>query len=153
MRLLFIILTTLIIFTGCSVVDKQYRLHNKQAKQALYKQKQARIKAQRKARKEARILARKKQKEKKASITLPVRPKVHRKLKKVEDNNYSSDYMYPQGKKSSSSELTQSSSTYISPISKKECISIIGQEKFDKYTKMLGSEKASLKRCKMIKEM
>jgi hypothetical protein len=34
---------------------------------------------------------------------------------------------------------------------KQECIAMISQEKFDKYTDMFGSEAASIKRCKMLK--
>jgi len=34
---------------------------------------------------------------------------------------------------------------------KEECIAMITQEKFDKYTAMFGSEAASIKRCKMLK--
>ena len=34
---------------------------------------------------------------------------------------------------------------------KQECIAMISQEKFDKYSTMFGSEAASIKRCKMLK--
>lgn len=38
-------------------------------------------------------------------------------------------------------------------MSKEECIAMITQEKFDKYTEMFGSEEASIKRCNMLKAM
>ena len=40
-----------------------------------------------------------------------------------------------------------------SKMTKNECIGMIGEEKFLKYTQMFGSESASLKRCKMLKAM
>ena len=70
------------------------------------------------------------------------------KLKKVEDSNYSSDYMYPTKKTNKTS-----SSTTVTMMNKDECISLIGPEKFAKYTQMLGSEAASLKRCTMLRGM
>jgi len=95
---------------------------------------------------------------KKAAKTLQVNPnkekmipKKNIKLKKVEDTNYSSDYMYPQKdvpKKKAAVVTTASKS-----ISKAECISLIGSEKFAKYTEILGSEAASLRRCNMLKAM
>jgi hypothetical protein len=36
---------------------------------------------------------------------------------------------------------------------KEECIGMIGQTKFDKYTQMLGSETAAIKRCVLLKSM
>jgi hypothetical protein len=38
-------------------------------------------------------------------------------------------------------------------MTKAECISMIGADKFAKYTQMFGSEAASLKRCKILKAM
>ena len=38
-------------------------------------------------------------------------------------------------------------------MTKTECISMIGADKFTKYTQMFGSESASIKRCKMLKAM
>jgi len=72
-------------------------------------------------------------------------------LKKVEDTNYSSKYMYPQTKK----KKVKSTKVVISntKMTKTECISMITQTRFDRYTQMLGSEEASLKRCEMLKAM
>jgi hypothetical protein len=36
---------------------------------------------------------------------------------------------------------------------KKECISMIGQEKFNKYTQMLGNEASAIRKCQMLKAM
>ena len=47
--------------------------------------------------------------------------------------------------------VTPAAST--SNMSRGECISMIGQEKFDKYTQMLGDEASAIKRCKMLKAM
>jgi viroplasmin and RNaseH domain-containing protein len=38
-------------------------------------------------------------------------------------------------------------------MSREECIGMIGQEKFDRYTEMFGNEAASLKRCTLLKSM
>ncbi|MEA1879441.1 MAG: hypothetical protein U9N11_02185 [Campylobacterota bacterium] len=85
-------------------------------------------------------------------------PKKNVALKKVEDSNYSSGYMYPGAKKKPTPtpkvQTTPTVSTNVQKgMSKNECISLIGQVKFDKYTQMFGSEEASLKRCKILKTM
>lgn len=89
-------------------------------------------------------------------------PKKEVELKEVEDTNFSSDYMYPQTDKKSVKETeTDIVSTVKVPvaqntipsISKEECISMIGQEKFDKYAQMYGGEEASIKKCKMLKTL
>ncbi|CAA6809428.1 MAG: Unknown protein [uncultured Sulfurovum sp.] len=102
---------------------------------------------------------------KKTSETLPTKignvvqaPKKEIQLKKVEDNNYNADYMYPGAKKKPTpTPKVQTTPTVATKIkkgmSKTECISLIGQVKFDKYTQMFGSEEASLKRCKILKTM
>ena len=73
------------------------------------------------------------------------------KLKKIEDTNYSSEYMYPKThkKKIKKIKVTRSSSI----MTKEECIAIVGEDKFIKYTNIFGSEEASIKRCKMIKAL
>ena len=38
-------------------------------------------------------------------------------------------------------------------MTKEECIAMISQEKFDKYSQMFGNENASIKRCIMLKAM
>ena len=81
--------------------------------------------------------------------TIPKAPKKNIKLKKVEDNNYSSGYMYPGASKRKSTKVPKR--TTLSVMTRAECISMIGQAKFDKYTQMFGNENASLKRCSMLR--
>ena len=92
----------------------------------------------------------------------PAPPKKKIELKEVEDTNFSSEYMYPEAKtkkekpvavaKTDSTEVvTPTVST--SSMGKSECISMIGQVKFDKYTQMLGDEASAIKRCQMLKAM
>jgi len=87
---------------------------------------------------------------------LPPAPKRKIKLKKVEDKNYSDHYMYPEDIKAAKKDPIVKSNTVTttaSVMTKEECISMISQEKFDKYTAMFGSEAASIKRCTMLKAM
>lgn len=105
---------------------------------------------------------------------VPAPPKKEIELKEVEDTNFSSEYMYPTTKKKKkktnkkvekapSTTVGESTGEEIKPettpktnatdMSKAECISMIGQEKFDKYTQMYGGEAASIKKCKMLKSM
>jgi hypothetical protein len=81
-------------------------------------------------------------------------------LKEVQDNNFDPDYMYPETPKRTRKASHNTSSTTTVPAAKAaesmtrdECISMIGQSKFDKYTQMLGSESAAIKRCIMIRSM
>ena len=70
--------------------------------------------------------------------------------------------MYPEAKtkkakpvavtKVASTETTAPAAS-TSSMGRGECISMIGQEKFDKYTQMLGDEASAIKRCKMLKAM
>ena len=88
----------------------------------------------------------------------PPAPKKNIKLKEVEDTNFSSEYMYPETKKKKPATVTQTDSTEASKtasnsMSRGECIAMIGQEKFDKYTQMLGDEASAIKRCQMLKAM
>ena len=72
------------------------------------------------------------------------------KLKKVEDSNFSPEYMYPTDTKQEQSiekEKIQQNTT----MTIDECIALIGQERFDKYKQILGSKSLALKRCQMIK--
>ncbi|MDQ1326613.1 MAG: hypothetical protein QG564_1738 [Campylobacterota bacterium] len=93
------------------------------------------------------------------SKKIPQKPKKIIELKKVEDNNFSSEYMYPENKVKEEKIITVAQDTPAPPeapgpiITKEECINMIGQEKFDKYTALLGSEEASIKRCEMIKKV
>lgn len=86
--------------------------------------------------------------------TIPKPPKKHIKLKKVEDDNFSPDYMYPGAKKPKSAKPTKLENKDVPSVSvmnKDECISLIGQERFDKYAQMFGGDSGAIKRCKMIK--
>jgi hypothetical protein len=89
-------------------------------------------------------------------------PKKNIKLKEVEDDNFTSEYMYPTTSKKDTKtakpevETTEAVTTIApasSSMSKQECISMIGQEKFDKYAQMYGGETAPLKKCKMLKTL
>jgi len=141
----------LVLFSGCNSTQN-IQLERKNAQQALIiQQQQLKIEALSKA------LTSKKQ----ASRTRTVIPRTKKniKLKKVEDNNFNSDYMYPQtrstpkAKKVTKLAQAETVTTTSSIMGKAECIAMIGQEKFDKYTQMFGSESASIKRCKMLKAM
>jgi len=150
MKLWLATVITLFLFSGCNSHQKNIRLQNKNAKLIqIIQQQNAKIEALK-----ARISARNKRKARiKRRSTLPTPPKKNIKLKKVEDNNYSSGYMYPAAKKKPvkvAQATTTSTSTFMD---RTQCITMIGQEKFDKYTQMFGSEAASLKRCKMLKAM
>jgi hypothetical protein len=92
----------------------------------------------------------------KQSYVAPPKKKI--KLKKVEDTNYSDKYMYPEDTSAAKKDpkeknITPTVATTSSVMTKEECISMISQEKFDKYTAMFGSEAASIKRCTMLKAM
>ncbi len=82
----------------------------------------------------------------------PPPPKSTHKPKEVKDTNYETAYMYPEDKKKKKEKVTTTTSTS-EIMSKEECIAMITEEKFDKYTTMFGSEEASIKRCQMIKAM
>jgi hypothetical protein len=100
--------------------------------------------------------------EKSAPLQAPPRKP---KLKKVEDDNFSPEYMYPEstGKKrkrsSSSSDAQNRKEDSATPkatptpasVTKEECIALIGETKYDRYVEMLGSEAAALKRCTLLK--
>lgn len=90
--------------------------------------------------------------------TLPPPPKKTFKAKKVEDTNHSDQYMYPDDGAAAVKDATDVKAPVHTPsanslMTKEECIAMISQEKFDKYTTMFGSEAASLKRCTMLKAM
>ena len=87
---------------------------------------------------------------------LPPPPKKKITLKEVEDTNYTDDYMYPEDTKAAKKdpvEMQKGTPISTGAMSKEECIAMISQEKFDKYTAMFGSEQASIKRCTMLKAM
>ena len=151
MKIVCIILASLVIFSGCSITDLDYRMRNKKARAALYKQQQAQKRASLKAKKEAI----RKRKRIKARQSIPKPPKKHITLKKVEDDNYSAEYMYPKAKKTTSPKVSETTPLPVlsSSMTKEECIEIIGQAKFDLFTQKFGNEASTLKRCKMMKAM
>ncbi len=82
----------------------------------------------------------------------PPPPKKTHKPKEVKDTNYETAYMYPEDNKKKKEKVNTTASTSAA-MTKDECVAMITQEKFDKYTAMFGSEEASIKRCQMIKAM
>jgi len=86
--------------------------------------------------------------------TIKKAPKKDIKLKKVEDTNFSPDYMYPTtNKKTTKPKVTvkNKSNNESKSMTKDECISLIGQDRFNRYVDMLGTQSAALKRCELIK--
>ena len=92
---------------------------------------------------------------KKVKKALLPAPKKHITLKKVEDKNYADHYMYPEDTSAAKKDPSEKSSPkkIQTSMNKEACIQMISQEKFDRYTKMFGSEDASIKRCAMLKAM
>ncbi len=87
---------------------------------------------------------------------LPPAPKKKHVPKAVEDANYSDKYMYPEDSKAAKKDPVKKEDTSTSTLqsmTREECISMISQEKFDRYTAMFGSEASSIKRCAMLKAM
>ena len=159
MKLWLTIAFALVFFSGCNSGKYNTMLQNKNAKQRLLiQQQQAQIATLQQELKKR--LARKNRRSK----TIPQAPKKNIKLKKVEDNNYSSGYMYPGAKKKKKTPVvkvatvatnvaTTNTPNTSSAMNKAACIAMIGQAKFDKYTQMFGGEAGSIKRCKMLKAM
>lgn len=84
----------------------------------------------------------------------PPPPKAKHTLKEVEDTNFSPEYMYPQtASKSPKPHATQDTSTAEQTMSRAACIEMIGEEKFDHYSRMLGGEAGALRRCALLKAM
>lgn len=85
----------------------------------------------------------------------PAPPKKKIKLKKVKDDNFENEYMYPEDKKKKKKPTVAKVEIKkdTAPMTRTECLSMIGQEKFDKYTTMFGSEASTLKRCSILKAM
>ena len=96
-------------------------------------------------------------------IYVPQRIHKKIKLKEVQDDNYASAYMYPEDKVKKEKPVeaptppikteTATVAATGNVMNKEECIGMIGQEKFDKYTQMFGNETSSIKRCAMLKAM
>lgn len=140
MKLWLISAVALFFISGC-VPNSQYtQLQKRNAQQAsLIQQQQAQINAM---------------KGKHSTGHAQKAPKKNIKLKKVEDDNYSSEYMYPQTKTKPKKPVALAETSNVNaPMDKTECITMIGQEKFDTYTQMFGNEAASIKRCAMLKAM
>jgi len=80
-------------------------------------------------------------------------PKKKITLKDVNDTNFDAAYMYPKEvkKKETVAVSSPKPAAVEGSMDKAQCIAMITQEKFDKYTAMFGSEEASIKRCKMLK--
>ena len=96
----------------------------------------------------------------KKKYVAPKAPKKNIKLKEVEDENFSSEYMYPDAKKKetvkvaeTTTPVTSESSPVEVSMNNSECIAMIGQEKFDKYSQMYGGASGALKKCKMLKAL
>jgi len=81
----------------------------------------------------------------------PPRKKI--KLKKVKDNNFDENYMYPTKKNKPKKVVSSKPIIKTEGMTKEECISMLGEDKFAKYSKMFGSESASIKRCVLLKAM
>ena len=86
----------------------------------------------------------------------PAPPKNSFKPKVVQVDNYTSEYMYP-SKKMQPTPVNQvdqeEQNTATETMKKEECIAMIGEEKFEKYTQMFSSEAAAIKRCMLLKAM
>ncbi len=85
-------------------------------------------------------------------------PKKNIELKEVEDENFSSEYMYPQtdkkaAKKAEKVTTVAAENRSVSVMTKEECTSMIGREKFEKYAQMFGGDAGALKKCKMLKAL
>ena len=177
MKVWLLLLMGIFIFSGCSTRTQNYKLRIKNAQQsAMIQKQQAELNTLRNKLKIRKTTKQKsikpEQREKtwqnqQSTQTSNLKNKVNTQapkknivLKKVEDSNYSSSYMYPKTriKKITPSKVkvvktVQPKKTSITTMTKAECIGIIGTDKFAKYTQMFGSESASLKRCKMLKAM
>lgn len=147
MKLWFVTALALILFSGCSSRTQALQLQKQNAQQALLIQQQ---RAQIDTLNE-KLKAKAKTKKRSA---LPPAPKKNIKLKKVEDNNYSSNYMYPGAPKKKPVKVAQTTKAKVgTTMDKAQCINMIGADKFAKYTEMFGSESASIKRCAMLQAM
>ena len=166
MKVWLVLLMGIFIFSGCSTKTQNYKLRLKNAQQEAIIQKQiAEINVLRKKFSMRQIetknfIVTKQRKRKWQKQHNTQAPKKNIVLKKVEDSNYSSNYMYPKARikktapiKVEAVKTVQPQKTLSSTMTKAECIAMIGSDKFAKYTNMFGSESASLKRCKMLKAM
>jgi len=146
-------IVALLVLSGCKTTRNAAQLQNINARQALViEQQQIRIETL-----TQQLTKRKGNKKRNTSnaYTIPTPPKKDIKLKKVEDANFNSEYMYPQTrskpKEVKKIKTVKTTTTSNASMTKESCVSMIGQDKFDKYTKMFGNEAASIKRCAMLK--
>lgn len=139
MKILLLLYISLFLFSGCSI--SMFHLHSPHDKRILDK------KEKRKQHAHKRVTHKNKKKHMKSSLKKKII------LKKVEDKNYSAQYMYPQSKHIISKKETTMALKNVSTMTKETCVSIIGEEKFDIYTKKFGSEASTLKRCTMLSAM
>jgi len=161
MKIFIALLLAMAIFSGCVSDKRMNRLHHKNIRQAILIQKQhALITKLREKLEQTRYRHTKKRYHRKKThrkkSVLPPAPKKDIKLKKVEDKNYSTNYMYPEDTKAAKKDPIETySTTHVATksMSKQACISMITQEKFEKYTSMFGSEAAAIKRCVMLNAM
>ena len=146
---------TLLGLSGCTSNSQVVQLRNQTMRQSLIIQRQQRQIAELQAKLESK-------QQKPANISLKhkkdtqsqkyTKPKQNIKLKKVEDTNYNSDYMYPDDKKTKSTQTVATATPTVS-MNKAECVTMIGEAKFERYTQMFGGEAAAIKRCAMIRAM
>jgi len=83
-------------------------------------------------------------------------PRSSFKPKEVQTDNYTSEYMYPSNKIQPSpvkKEEKTEQNTASDTMTKEECIAMIGEERFEKYTEMFSGEAAAIKRCTLLKAM
>jgi len=95
----------------------------------------------------------------KPPVVTPEKPTKIHKLKEVQDDNFDPEYMYPETAKKKYKAPASAKPADSTPViasnsmSREECIGMIGQARFDKYTQMLGGESAAIKRCMLLKSM
>lgn len=133
MKTLFILCTTVLLMVGCVTSRGSVRIVEKSPTQQVHEN----------------------------TVTqnqVPPAPKKKFKAKDIHDTNHSDAYMYPEDGAAAVKDNKEEKNIVNAPnisnvMTKEECISMISQEKFDKYSTMFGSETASLKRCTMLKAM
>lgn len=96
-----------------------------------------------------------KPKKAKSYSDVPKPPKKKIELKDVEDENFSADYMYPDANKKpeKSEKIVEAAPAAVTEMTKAECVSMLGQEKFDKYAEMFNGDAGAIKKCKMLKAL
>ena len=145
---------TLFVFSGCSSKPQLMQVRNRNIHQSIVIQKQqqkiALLQRQLMLCKTRTTVSRIPVKHK--NLGAYPKPKKNITLKKVEDHNYSSDYMYPDDKKKRTTTTVASTAPTVS-INKTQCIAMIGEAKFNRYTEMFGNEAAAIKRCAMIQAL